>query len=292
MEENVVITGGVIKTGVAGSAPEIAAPNTRSWKYFAEQINAAWRKGPEAIIEAARYICEAGEELDRDQFEALLKLRLAFDASVGRKLKRIGENKVLCAHGHKLPACWTTIYELSKVPDDTLKAAIADGRVHSGMQRKDAVALRKPPRDESPGGPEESGENDSPLSPPPPDPKLPFAAAWDAASSEEIRAKLDAVGRDGLCKVLSETLKAELRDFILGQNIASAPQRSSFAINATDKLQVALRCAELKNPDSEAVGHMTGALRCIALTAERRKVARSDIVVAIASRKPKHRREK
>jgi Type III restriction enzyme, res subunit len=54
-----------------------AVSNARSWKDFAAAINAAWRKGPEAIIEAARYTCEAGEELDRDQFETRLKFRLA-----------------------------------------------------------------------------------------------------------------------------------------------------------------------------------------------------------------------
>jgi hypothetical protein len=251
--------------------------NTRSYQHFAALINAAWRRGPEAIIEAARCIREASEELDRDQFEALLKFKLSFDASVGRKLKRIGENRVLCAHGHKLPACWTTIYELSKLEDELLKAAIADGRIHPGMERKDASELRKP----NVKGSEKSAES-----------KPSFAAAWDAASKEEIRAKLDAVGRDGLCTVLSDELKAALRDHVLGQTIHTASKDSNFAVSATNKLHTAIRCAELTDPDSEAIGHMTGALRWIASAGERRQIARSDIVITVADRKPKHRKKK
>jgi hypothetical protein len=84
--------------------------------------------------------------LARDVFESLTKLnRLNFDPSVSRKLLCIGKNRVLCcAPGHKLPAGWTIAYELSKVKDDVLKAALADGRINPRMKRKDAVELHTP----------------------------------------------------------------------------------------------------------------------------------------------------
>jgi hypothetical protein len=93
-------------------------PNTRSWQDFANLINASWRKGATAIIETSRLILDAQAELDRDVFNSLLKLRLDCGDSVGRKLLCVAKNPIICAHGHKLPPCWTTIYELTKVKAD------------------------------------------------------------------------------------------------------------------------------------------------------------------------------
>jgi hypothetical protein len=90
----------------------------RTWKYFAALINSAWRRSAAAFIQTGQYLLEAKAELDRDQFEALVRLPLDFDASVARNMCIAGD-RALCAHGHKLPACWTTIYELTKLEDDT-----------------------------------------------------------------------------------------------------------------------------------------------------------------------------
>jgi hypothetical protein len=265
---------------------ETSFRNGRPWRYFAERVNALWLKGPEFFIEIGHTLLEAKEELSRDEFDALLKLRLDLDASVGRKLMCSASNPTLCAHVHRLPPCWSTIYELSQVPHDTLEAAIADGRVNPKMLRKDAVALRKP-KDESSAESEDSDKGG-----PPPNRTFSFAAAWDAASDEEIRAKLDAVGRDGICRVMSDGLKAEIRDHILGLTIDAASRTSSFAVQATNKLHTAMRSAEQPESDHEAVGHMRGALLWIARGSERRDITRSEIVVAIADRNPKHRKKK
>ena len=118
--------------------------NARAWKVFADLINTSWRKGAPAIIETSRNILDAQAELDRDVFESLTRRHLDCGASVARKLLCVAKNPIICAHGHKLPPCWTTIYELTKLEDDVLKAALADGTIHPGMERKDATALRHP----------------------------------------------------------------------------------------------------------------------------------------------------
>jgi hypothetical protein len=135
--------------------------NTRSQKEHKARINEAWLKGTAAYFETGQYLLDAKTELDGDAFEALSKQELHFDPSVGRKLMRIASNSVLCAHVHKLPNSWSTAYELSKLDDDILKAAIADGRIHPKMERKDAVALRpkKPDHEE---GPRANGEDAAP----------------------------------------------------------------------------------------------------------------------------------
>jgi hypothetical protein len=112
-----------LKVDIAANAADVKdtafagqlEPTARSWKDFAALINGAWRRSAEAFIQVGQYLIEAKEELDRDEFEALLKLRLDFDASVARRLMCIAGDRELCAHAHKLPACWTTIYELTKL---------------------------------------------------------------------------------------------------------------------------------------------------------------------------------
>jgi hypothetical protein len=39
-----------------------------------------------------------------------------------------------------LPSSWRTLYELTQVAIETLEARIADGTIHPGLQRKEAVA--------------------------------------------------------------------------------------------------------------------------------------------------------
>ena len=123
---------------------DAASSNARSWKTFADQINGTWRKGAGNFIDCGKLLAEANDELPRDAFNILIKSKLDFEASVARKLMRIAANEILCAHVHKLPPCWSTLYELSQLTESTLKAAFADGTIHPGMQRKDAVALKPP----------------------------------------------------------------------------------------------------------------------------------------------------
>ena len=218
MDRNIEL-GGVVVKDIASSTEQEqgSSRNSRSSNYFADRINTAWRKGSEAIIEVGRYLCEAREELDRDQFEALLKFKLDFDASVGRKLKRIGENTLLCAHGHKLPAHWTTIYELTKVDKDVLKVALCDGRVHPGMERKGAIALRKDDKGDGQGS-EEPAEASTPA------PSNAFLADWQAMTAEEKRAVLKHEGVGGLLELLKEdaVFLAKLYDRVIGLQVALA----------------------------------------------------------------------
>jgi hypothetical protein len=75
-----------------------------------------------------------------------------------------------------------TLYELTKLPDPVLKAALTDGRVHPGMERREVVELR------------------GPLSPS----RRPAAAAWhldaairriDETIDAEVQAAPDAAAR-------------------------------------------------------------------------------------------------
>jgi hypothetical protein len=171
--------------------------NARSWQEYQELINNAWAKGPTAYIEAAQRLVEAKAELVRDVFESLTKLnRLNFDSSISRKLLCIGKNRLLCcAPGHKLPPGWTIAYELSKVKDEVLKAALADGRINPRMKRKDAVELHTPPK------PAPTSTENPPES---------LIEHW-RRSPGELSTLLDAVSVTGILEAMSEEFGRQLR---------------------------------------------------------------------------------
>jgi hypothetical protein len=184
-----------------------AASNTRSWKVFAELINGSWRKGANIFIDTGRYLLEAKAELDRDVFDALVKQRLDFEASVGRRLMVIADTPLICAHAHKLPPCWTTIYELTKLEPEVLKAAFESGDIHPGMQRKDAVALRHKdePGDEAKAlAPTVQAESPSALDI--------LEAAWEAAKDPDRQRLFEKHGRAEIIAAMPSALLDDLHD--------------------------------------------------------------------------------
>jgi hypothetical protein len=253
-----------IATEAVGVKPE---SNTRGWKFFADEINKTWRKGAADFIRCGQLLNDAKAELQTDAFNAMVKTKLAFDRSVGAKLMGIADKPMLCAHAHNLPPSWTTLYELSQLKAEILQAKLADGTIHPGMERKDAIALRKP-------------ESKPPAKTPTDTSVSKLGTAWQAASKNQRRAFLDGLGRDGLCAAMSPELQADLRDHVVGITIAGASKSSIFAVYATDKLHCALRCAEQPEPDQETTKLMIAALGCIVKKASTKGIARSDIVIA------------
>jgi hypothetical protein len=130
---------------VAKASAPAARSNVLSRAQHKDRINGEWLKGETAYIETGKFLLEAKEQLEPNAFKVLVK-ELEFDPATGRKYMRVAARPILCAPGHKIPLSWTIRYELSKLDDDKLNAAIADGRVHLKMTRKDAIAIRKPPQ--------------------------------------------------------------------------------------------------------------------------------------------------
>jgi hypothetical protein len=281
MTENIATGSEIVKAKTTASSSY--QPNARSLKVFADLIDTSWRKGAAAIIETSRLILDAQSELDRDVFESLLK-HLVCGASAGRKLLRIAKNSIICAHGHKLPPSWTTIYELTKLDDEILNTKLADGTIHPGMERKDATALRHPDGEDE----GESGGGSTETESPPPFEAL--VKAWEAASNSDHRALFDRLGRTKVVAAMSDELLTDFHDHIIGQKINTASKSSSFAVNSTGRLHVMLRCAEQKDLSDEDRGKMIAAGRAMIRDAERRGITRSDILVAegkAQKRKPK-----
>lgn len=206
---NIDVAPPIVKSS-EGENADNGATNARSWKFFVDEINSIWRKGAGDFIRCGQLLSDAKAELQPDAFSAMVKSKLAFDRSVGVRLMKIADKAMLCAHAHSLPPCWTSLYELARLDDDILKAKLADGTIHPGMQRKDAAALRKPKQAKTEASPKQN--------------KGEILAEWKAASKELRRRFLDAVGADALCETLSIPLRAELRRRVGGrQRTAASP---------------------------------------------------------------------
>jgi hypothetical protein len=264
---NIDITPLIVKSeGERTNGATASGNSTRSPKDWAEVISTSWTDNTAGVFKTGNYLLAACDQLGKDY--VVTKLKLPFGKRTAERLMAIAGNPVLATHVSQLPPCWSTLYELSRLNDDVLKSALANGRIHLGMERKDTLALK--PKTTTGATTTATATTNSPD----------LNGAWEAASDNQRRKFLDQLGRNRLCAALSDGLKADIRDHAIGVTIAGASKSSSWAINATNKLHSAMRIAEQQELDAESKGRSIGALRCIALTAERRGIARSDIVIA------------
>src|SRR5689334_9467986 len=67
-----------------------------------------------------------------------------------RRLMAVAQHPVIAkgTHASLLPPSWTTLYALTRLPEETLEAKIAEGVIHAGIERKDAEGFLEPHRDE------------------------------------------------------------------------------------------------------------------------------------------------
>lgn len=125
------ITGTAITTIIGD---DIAA--AQDW---ADRIGTAWRKSVEAIFETGRLIAQAKDALPHGEFTAMIETQLPFGASTAQRLMMVARDERLTnpAHVQHLPPSWGTLYELTKLDDDTLTRRIKEGTIRPDMQRRD-----------------------------------------------------------------------------------------------------------------------------------------------------------
>ena len=244
--------------------------NVRSKSFFESAIAASWQKSTQGIFDTGRWLQQAREELDRDVYNAL---RLPFCIRTRQRLIAIVAHPVLATHVSQLPPSWGTHYALAEIDDhDLLRAALAGGQIHPGLQRKDvrrAVGLPpKPARRMSKG-------NDQAQ----PDP----IAVWAAFSPTDKSAILENEGRCGLVGLMSPTLLADFLDHLTGLAISKVPSK---ATNLEVSLTHALRLALLSEDEA-----------CNALTVIRSKLrangrSLNDVVLALGTITKKTKRGK
>jgi hypothetical protein len=116
-----------------------AEANNRSVDFFANEIRTSWQKAAESVIETGRVLLEAKRQLPHGEFGDMVRSKLPFGERTAQMLMTIAKHPLLSKpkHASVLPACWTTLYELAKLPEAALKRMVADGELTPGIERAD-----------------------------------------------------------------------------------------------------------------------------------------------------------
>jgi hypothetical protein len=122
----------------------IPAQISRTRAEWAADIRAAHTEVVEAFLELGQKLLAAKQELAHGEFLQMIENDLPFTSSTAQRLMKIASNReqANAARAQLLPAKWTVAYELTKLPEGTLKTAVATGTIHPEMSREDAAALR------------------------------------------------------------------------------------------------------------------------------------------------------
>lgn len=118
-------------------------PAAAAW---ADRIRPHLEQAVESILAAGVELVKAKDELPHGQFTPLLA-DLGMAPRVAQKFMAIARSAVLgnATLGSHLPTGLTVLYELTRVPDEALEAAIESGEVNPSTTRAEAAALHEPP---------------------------------------------------------------------------------------------------------------------------------------------------
>jgi hypothetical protein len=120
---------------------------------WAAEITKVHTKTAEAILCLGLTLTAAKKALPHGEWLEIFERReVPFTATVAQRLMKIAADHRLAnaAQMQLLPTKWATMYELTKLPDQKLEAAIADGTINPKMKHKDAAALVEAPKRKSP----------------------------------------------------------------------------------------------------------------------------------------------
>jgi Protein of unknown function (DUF3102) len=110
---------------------------------YAQRITNCQRKGVESIIECGQLLIAAKDELKHGEFLKMIENNLPFKRSTAQALMKIAADRRITKYQHAgcLPAHWSTLAKLTQLPDAAFEARIADGTIHSGLERRPAVEM-------------------------------------------------------------------------------------------------------------------------------------------------------
>ena len=127
-----------------GKRASVRLVNTQSISEWAERIRGVWQDNVTSIFELGKLLEQARAELGAAEFAIMIRDELKYSQSMVSRLMIIADNDKLLdyAHAHKLPPCWYTLYELTKLTHEQFESGVKSGVVHAGMERKDIKTLK------------------------------------------------------------------------------------------------------------------------------------------------------
>jgi hypothetical protein len=115
---------------------------------FARDITRAFERSRESIFEVGRLLIEAKASLAHGEWLAMIESDLPFRARYAQMFMRIASDHRLVntKHASLLPTSPSTLYEISKLSDETLALRLEDGTINPTMERRDIATVVKAER--------------------------------------------------------------------------------------------------------------------------------------------------
>jgi hypothetical protein len=123
------------KEGLPMAKPRI----TKSPEQWAKLITERYKQTIRAFLETGRALIQAKKALGHGKFTAMVET-LPFGQRTAERLIAIASNPVLSnpTHVSRLPASWGTLYQLAKLPKQTLLERLEDGTINPALERSEA----------------------------------------------------------------------------------------------------------------------------------------------------------
>ena len=95
------------------------------------------------LLKCGRLLIAAKKELKHGEFLKMIENNLPFKRSTAQAFMKIANDKRITKNQHAgcLPAHWSTLIKLTQLPDAAFEARIADGTIHSGLERGPAAEM-------------------------------------------------------------------------------------------------------------------------------------------------------
>lgn len=108
---------------------------------WAQKITKAWRPVVEAVFEVGRLLAESKEALEHGEWTLMVEQKLPFGVRTAQRLMAIAADERIVTIAkktpEKLPAEWTTLYEVSRLGDEQLQLGIEKGLIGPDASRND-----------------------------------------------------------------------------------------------------------------------------------------------------------
>jgi hypothetical protein len=110
-------------------------------------IITSWQRQVREVITTGLLLIRAHDDLIaiHGAWATMVRNDLPFSHATAQKLMAIARHPVLAdySHGNRLPASWTTLYQLALIDPPTLNQLITSGQVNACMEREDVERMRR-----------------------------------------------------------------------------------------------------------------------------------------------------
>lgn len=117
--------------------------SSRKVQDYVQKISASWQNAVQSILSVASLLKDAESNLTDAEWYDLVR-DLPFNPSAADKLLAIaGDNRLNNPKNTKyLPPHWTTLYEISTLPDDAFTSGVKEGLISSKVKRTEVVLFK------------------------------------------------------------------------------------------------------------------------------------------------------